>query len=142
MGVNLLDNKELGENQPLVFMTGGHKSVSKPWSFFHPSSREFYKWDRHAFWPPKNPPLYSRKYECNYHFVQATFFCEDSSTRKKKTAAILQRPGQFQKLFIFSGQKILGTVYKLRHLKFKMAMTENSWVLPLQLTIYWINWQL
>ena len=38
MGVNLLDNKELGENQPLVFMTRGHKSVSKALSlFFHPS---------------------------------------------------------------------------------------------------------
>ena len=32
--MNLLDNKELGENQPLVFMTGGHKSVSKALSFF------------------------------------------------------------------------------------------------------------
>ena len=108
----------------------------------HSKTEQFYKWDRHAFWPPKNPPLYSRKYECNYHFVQATFFCEDSSTRKKKTAAILQRPGQFQKLFIFSGQKILGTVYKLLHPKFKIAMTENSWILPLRLSIYWINWQL
>ena len=34
MGVNLLDNKELGENQPLVFMTWGHKSVSKALSLF------------------------------------------------------------------------------------------------------------
>ena len=46
----------------------------------HSKTEQFYKWDRHAFWPPKNPPLYSRKYECNYHFVEAlaTFFCEDS----------------------------------------------------------------
>ena len=67
----------------------------------HSKTEQFYKWDRHAFWPPKNPPLYSRKYECNYHFVEAlaTFFCEDSvlswlelaaAVWKKRTSAFGQ----------------------------------------------------
>ena len=50
---------------------------------------EFYKWDWHAFWPPKNPPLYSRKYECNYHFVEGSFLWVWRFKGKKHKVAVV-----------------------------------------------------
>ena len=106
------------------------RALTHMWVFqmIWPIRWEFYKWDWHAFWPPKNPPLYSRKYECNYHFVEGSFLWVWRFKGKKHKVAVVNF--QHFSTKIWHGKKEYGKIKIGLKLSLYCETKSSTWFKP------------